>query len=160
MSFLLYSIAAIIAFSGLLAGVFLALHTKEEMPTAKRYFPWAQRILILIMVALFFDHFKVMLFFKIAIYALIVFSIVRKPVLNYYPFIALLFFFLGQSNESLLAIATVVFLYGFPTGSLFVINHKMKPLDLYTKTILRYGLFLVISLLAQLLYSVFVIKQF
>lgn len=161
MSFLIYSISALIAFSGVVAGAILAFNTKEEMPTAKKYLPLLQKILLIAIVAVFLNHFKMGIIIKVIIYALVIFAIYKKQILNFYPIIAVLFFFIGQGSQNLFLISTLVFIYGFPTGSLYLIqNKRMKWPELVRKVSIKYGVFLVIAVLLQLLYSVFVLKTF
>jgi len=159
MTFLTYSLAAIIAFSGLIVGSILALRTKEEMPTAKKYFPLLQKILYVAIIAVFLNHFKVGIIIKVIIYAIVIFAILRAKVLNSYFIIAVFFFFLGQSEKSLFMISLLVFLYGFPTGSLLVIySKKMKWPEAVKKIILKHGIFLVVAIGLQFLYATFVLK--
>jgi len=161
MSFLIYLISAVIAFSGVIAGAILAFNTKEEMPTAKKYFPLLQKILLIAMVAVLLNYFNISVVIKVIIYALVIFAVSKKQMLNFYPVIAVLFFSLGQSSQSLFLISTLVFIYGFPTGSLYVIrNKKMKWLELVRKVSVKHGIFLLAAILLQLLYSVFVLKKF
>ena len=161
MSFLQYVIAAVIAFSGVIAGAVLALLTKEEMPTAKKYFPLLQKVLIISTVVVFLNYFKIGLIIKIVVYALLIFTVLRAKTLNFYPVLAVLFFLLGQSSQSLFLISIMVFLYGFPTGSMYVINNKIRKWQALVKPIaLTYGIFLIVAITLQFLYSVFVLKQF
>ena len=161
MSLLAYSLSAVVAFLGLFVGAFLARATKEEMPTATRYFPWLQKILFLIMVAVFFQHFKVSIIIRFVIYAVLLFSLLRKETINFYIVLAVFFFMLGQANQSMFTVATLIFLYGFPTGSLLVAKGKKLSRQKVIKKILKqYGLFLIISIGLQVLYSIFVLKSF
>jgi len=158
MTFLAYSAAALIAFSGIFAGAFLTFFTKEEMPTARKYFPWLQKALFLVMIAIFFNFFKVNGIIMLIAYILILFMIVKKQTLDYYPLLAIIFFLLGQGNESLFMISALIFIYGFPTGSLFATQATwqatIKPV------LLKYGIFLLLAIGLQALYSVFVLKTF
>lgn len=161
MSFLQYVIAAVIAFSGVIAGAVLALLTKEEMPTAKKYLPLLQKVLLISTVVVFLNYFKIGLIIKIVVYALLIFTVLRAKTLNFYPVLAVLFFLLGQSSQSLFLISLMVFLYGFPTGSMYVINNKIRKWQQLVKPIaLTYGIFLILAIVLQFLYSIFVLKQF
>mgnify|MGYP001246428768 CR=1 FL=1 len=159
MTFLTYLLATVVAFSGVIAGSMLALNTKEEMPTAKKYFPLLQKVLFIAVIAALLNHFKLAIIVKVIVYLLVLFIILRKKQYNFYPFIAVIFFLLGQSQQSLFTISILMFLFGFPTGSLFVIyNKKMKWFETVKRVTLKYGIFLVIAIALQLLYSLFVLK--
>jgi len=161
MTFLAYSAAALIAFSGLVIGAFLALSAKEEMPTARKYFPWLQKALFLAMVAVFFNFFKVSPVIMVIIYALILFMIAKKQELGYYPLLAVVFFFLGQGTQSLFLISALIFLYGFPTGSLFAMQRKKATWQTIIRPlILKYGIFLILAIGLQFLYTIFILKTF
>ncbi|MCH7902728.1 hypothetical protein IIC68_03165 [archaeon] len=158
MTFLTYSAAAVIAFSGVFAGAFLTFFTKEEMPTARKYFPWLQKALFLAIIAILFDFFKVNGIIMLIAFILILFMIVKKQTMNSYPLLAIIFFLLGQGNESLFMISALIFIYGFPTGSLFA---KQKTWQATIKPVLlKYGIFLILAIGLQALYSVFVLKTF
>lgn len=159
MIFLQYTLAAIIAFSGLFVGAYLARATKEEMPTASRYLPWMQKILVIAIVAFFLNILPVNLIIKVLIYALLIVSLLKTPLTNMYFLIGFIFFMLANSDH-LFTISTLVFLYGFPTGSLFIINKKLKRFEVIKEVFLKYWLFLVISIGLQLAYSFFILKSF
>jgi hypothetical protein len=158
MTFLEYSASAIIAFLGIFIGAFLTFFTKEEMPTARKYFPWLQKALFLAMIAIFFNFFKVQGLIVILTFLLILFVIVKKQTVNYYPFLAILFFLLGQANQSLFMISALIFIYGFPTGSLF---SQQKTWQATIKPVLmKYGIFLILTIGLQIIYSIFILKIF
>ena len=159
MTFITYLLAALVAFSGVIIGAVLALNTREEMPTARKYFPLLQKVLFVAIISVFLNFFKFGLVIKLLIYALVIFSILRKPALNSYVILAVIFFLLGQGQQSLFLVSIFIFLYGFPTGSLFIIrNKRMEWLEAVKKVTLKYGIFLVIAIALQFLYSVFVLK--
>lgn len=161
MTFLAYLLSAVLAFSGVIVGTLLAINTKEEMPTAKKYLPWMQKILFIAIIAAFLNYFKFGIIIKLVIYAIVIFTVLKSKTLSNYVFLAVIFFLLGQRSESLFIISTLVFLYGFPTGSLFVISNKKAAwLELVKKVMLKYGIFLIVSIGLQLLYSIFILKKF
>ncbi len=154
MEFVQYSLSALVAFSGVPLGAFLALTAKEEMPTGRKYFPWLQKIILMAVVALLLNHFNALLMVKAAAYAALLFVLLRSNVFNFYPFLAAAFFILGQNSRELFAIAVLVFLYGFPTGSMFVIKNKRVPLlETLGRASLRYAVLPVAAILLQLVYA-------
>jgi hypothetical protein len=161
MSLLQYSIAAVIAFSGVVIGAILAFNTKEEMPTAKKYLPLLQSIIFVTIVAVLLNYFKLNIAVRVLVYAAVIFVLLRRQRLNLYPVLAATFFLLGQSSQSLFMVSALIFLYGFPAGSLyFMHNKRMKWLELVRKVSVKYGIFLVAAILLQLLYSVLALKKF
>ncbi|MBS3133209.1 hypothetical protein J4470_03725 [Candidatus Woesearchaeota archaeon] len=159
MSFLIYSLSAVIAFSGVIAGAVLALNTREEMPTASKYLPLMQSIIFATSVAVFLNYFKLNIAVRILVYAAVIFVLLKKQRLNFYPALAALFFSLGQSSQGLFTISALVFLYGLPAGSLCVIHNKrMKWPEAVWKVSKKHGAFLLAAILLQLLYAVFVLK--
>ncbi|MBI2664926.1 hypothetical protein HYX10_06325 [Candidatus Woesearchaeota archaeon] len=161
MTLLAYSLAALIAFSGVIAGIVLAFRTKEEMSAGRKYFPWLQKILFMAAVAVLLNHFNLGMAVRAVVYGVVIVAVLKKQVLNFYPLLAAMFFLLGQSAESLFMISAIVFIYGFPTGSLFVISSgRIKLFAAVKAAVFRHGSFLAIALVLQLLYSVFVLKTF
>ena len=161
MDFLAYSLSAIVAFSGLFVGAFLARSAKSEMPTASRYLPWLQKILVIAVAALFFSHFRVNTALKLIVYAAIIVFLLRAQI-NFYPFLAVVFFMLGQSPGSLFSVSALVFLCGFPAGSMFIIGTR-KRMGRYTvaKALLRkHGIFLLIAIGLQFFYSLLIFRSF
>jgi len=156
MNLLPYSLSALVAFSGVIVGVVLALFAKEEMPTGKKYFPLIQKVLLIAIFALLLNHFKALLIVKLVAYSALIFVLSRRMMFNLYPLFAVAFFLLGQGSRELFTISTLVFLYGFPTGSMYVVrNRRMGLLKTLGKVSLRYAVFPVAAVVLQLLYQLF-----
>ena len=155
-----YALSAVIAFSGVIAGIILASRTAEEMPTAGRYLPRLQQAVLIAITGFFIHSFKPDLLIAIVVSGLALLAIVLRPGLNYYPALAVIFFLSGQKAGSLFAASALIFLYGFPTGSLhFIKNRRAGLRETLKKAALKYGVFLLLSLGIQLLYSVFVLRK-
>lgn len=153
MEFVQYSLSALVAFLGVPVGAFLALSAREEMHTGRKYFLWLQNIILIAVVALLLNHFNALLILKVAAYAALIFVLLKSSVLNFYPFFAAAFFILGQNSRELFAIAALVFLYGFPAGSMYVIKNKRMPLfETLGRASLRYASFPAAAILLQLIY--------
>ncbi len=156
MNLLPYSLSALVAFSGVLVGAFLAMTAREEMPAGRKYFPLLQKVLLMAIAAVLLSHFGASLAVKIAAYAAVLFAISRKAMLNFYPLLAAAFFILGQGSRELFIISVLVFLYGFPTGSMYVIrNRRMGLLKTLGKAGLRYAVFPAAAISLNLFYALF-----
>ncbi len=153
MNLLPYSLSALVAFSGIIVGVVLALFAKEEMPNGKKYFPLFQKVILIAIVALLLNHFKAMLIVKLVAYFALVFVISRRMMFNLYPLLAVAFFLLGQGSGGLFTISTLVFLYGFPAGSMYVIKNGGSGWSCAVRAGLRYSVFPAAAILLQLMYK-------
>ncbi len=152
MNFLQYALAAVIAFSGLIVGVFLARFTKEEMPTGSRYFPLLQKIIFMAIAVVLLSTFNIALPIKAAIYAIIVILLLRFYSTSFYPLLGVAFFLLGQQSATLFEAAVLVFLYGFPVGSLSASGKKINTLETLKKVVVQHSLFLIVAIGLQLVY--------
>jgi hypothetical protein len=148
MTFLSYALAVAVVFSAPFIGAFLALHTKEEMPTARKYFPLAQNLLLLLLVAVVLDSFGVALTLRILAYVLTLAALALLPPVNAYPLFAFAFFLVFGMQEALFAVSALVFLYGLPAGSMLAVRMKSKRIgDILVPVAVRYSGFGVVALL-------------
>ena len=155
-----YSLSAITAFSGIIAGIILAFLTKEEMRVAERYMVRFQQALLLAITGSLIYVLKPPLFPGIAVFAVISIAVLLKPSLNYFPLLAFVFFLSAQDPLNLFTVSALIFLYGFPVGSLLFIKNKETSLPgLIKKAVFRYGIFVVLCIGFQLLYRVFILKK-
>ena len=151
-----YSLAALVAFSGLFVGATLAFFTQEELPVGRRYFPWMQKLLLIAIVSVVLHALHVQLLYRIVAYAALLLLLLRTAVPNLYPFLGFLFFFSGVTQPILYLVSVLIFLYGFPTGSLLVAEPKKTGGKTMLKQILiRYGAFVPIAVLAQIAFQFF-----
>lgn len=156
MELLPYSLSALVAFSGVLVGAFLAMTAREEMPTGRKYFPIFQKVLLIAIAAVLLNHFSAPLIVKFAVYAALVLVLIGKHMLNFYPLLAVAFFILGQNSRELFMVSALVFLYGFPAGSMyFVRNRRASLLKTLGNASLRYAVFPVAAVALQILYNLF-----
>ena len=155
-----YALSAVIAFSGVIAGVILAFKTSEEMPAAGKYLPRLQQILLVAIACFFIYYLKPGFLVAVITSAAAVFAALLRPGFNYYPALAAVFFLSGQSGHGLFVASLLIFLYGFPMGSMhFIKNQNMGLFKILKNAVLKYGIFLVLSLGFQLLYSAFVLRN-
>ena len=126
MEVLNYLLALVFSFSGIFIGMFLGYIAKEELKPGKQYFLWMQNIVLILSVifVLYSFHFNVVLF-------VITGLVITLGIINFNPngimgyvFLAILIFLsIGNTNLFILT-SSMVFLYGLPTGSLFLIRKK------------------------------------
>lgn len=123
MSPLQFAAAAIISYLGLLAGFFLASVTKEELPTARKYFPWLQRLAIIAIAAVVMDFFNVNTGLKIAAYVLMLLVIaVGLKLQFFYAAFGVLLSAASKDKNMLLVVSSLVFLFGILSGSVYFDN--------------------------------------
>ena len=118
MTLVQYVLAVLVAFSGVLVGAFLACFAKEEMPTARKYFPLIGAVLFAVF--------------------------------------AVFFFLLAHSPQGLFAVSALVFLYGFPAGSMFVVRkNEFRPVRAVLIAAKRYSYFAALAVVLEVVYVVF-----
>ncbi|MBI4980740.1 hypothetical protein HZC30_04265 [Candidatus Woesearchaeota archaeon] len=114
----------VLALAGILCGIALSYIAPEELTLGKKYFIWLKRILWLILLGVMSYSLVLILNYTLLIIGAILFAILlildfMKEnkyfyILNYILLIAA--YFLLPSNQPLFA--SVIFLYGFPSGTL------------------------------------------
>ena len=118
MLFLQFAAAVVISYLGLLAGFILATMTREELPTAKKYFPWLEKLVILVVAALVMNFFSISIIFKAAAYALLLLFFIRSYNTKFvYAAFGAAAFAASKNSGMLLITASLVFLFGLLSGS-------------------------------------------
>ena len=118
MSPLQFAAAVVISYLGLLAGFFLATMTREELPTAKKYFPWLEKLVILAVAAFTLNFFNVNIFAKAAAYVLLLlFFIYSYNTKFVYAAFGAIVFAVSKNSSMFLITAALVFLFGLLSGS-------------------------------------------
>ena len=149
MSPLQFAAAAIISYLGLLAGFFLASVTKEELPTARKYFPWLQRFVIVAITAAVMDFFNVNAGLKIAMYVLLL--LVMAVGLNlqfFYAAFGVLLFAASKDSNMLLVVSSMVFLFGLLSGSVYFdsrVRRKSSMLNEAWKLLMSNASYIVVA---------------
>jgi len=152
MAFLNYVLVAIIAAIGLICGYFIAKIAKEELKEGRKYFIFLKRILLALILFFLLLGFEVYILLSLIVSVLFLFfilyffkNIVKKNVLIYL-ILALVFFF-SVKTKFFLIISSLIFIYGFPTGSL-MFYQKKKEMALARPLIV----FLIIAILLYLIF--------
>ena len=154
MQLLNYSLISLISFLGLLVGMLLAFTAKEELEPGKKYFQLLQKLTLLLIVIFLLNFFNINLYLRIIIYLLFIFLItVNIKSQMIYPVLGVVFFLSLKDINLFTTNSILIFLYGFPTGSLFTkkIINKRK-LFVFKKIILNYFWFVVIAIILKLIF--------
>ncbi len=120
----LFSQIGVLALSlaGILCGVALSYIAPEELAVGKKYFTWLKRVLWVILLGItgysFISNYTLLIIGAVLFMGLLILDFITENkyfyVLNYILLIAT--YFLLPSNQ--LLFASVMFLYGFPSGTL------------------------------------------
>lgn len=146
-----YLLTLIICFLGLFIGAVLAFMAKDELKAGRKYFILMQQILIMLIVFFVLFSFDINIYVctTIALLALIAYYYLHNRIKTQSIHILLtVAFFTGYLNSYFAVIASLIFLFGLPTGSLFAENMLKKgKIVVFGKLFLNYCWFVVIALL-------------
>lgn len=130
MNFWIYLLAATISYLGMLAGIMLIFIAPEELAPGRKYF--RQLFYILFSLCIF------MTLYSINLWAAIITSIVVFIAMSYayskiplarvlvYPLLGVFIGLSSGSQQSLLVMSALVFITGFPFGSLTIKEYRKK----------------------------------
>lgn len=114
-------ILTLISFVGLYAGLVIGLLAKEELKVGKKYFVFLQKILFLLMLFFLFFELGWLWIAVLFVVVFVVLFIFLKKDFHRLIYIALgAFLFFSVS----LTIPVLIFFYGIPTASIFVLENK------------------------------------
>jgi len=150
MDFINYSLTNIIVFFGLIIGIILAYIAKEELKDGKKYFILLQNILLAIIFFFCLFFYKTNLILTIAISLAVFFSLYfylnteKRQRIRYidYGLLGIFFYYASKNLNLFLLQSALIFIYGFPTGSLLINIKKKNFLEIILKNIS----FIIISL--------------
>ena len=152
-----YIITALVAFLGVYIGALLAFFVPEETKHGQLYFRALQNSIIIGIIAVLMNYYKLPVYGIIAmcIFGSLILYLLRKAdVINQITYFLMgIALYLPVSTKSVFAvIASLIFLYGLPTGSIYVSHHpnKSKATILGDMT-LAYCLFFVVAMAANIL---------
>lgn len=127
MQFLQFASVVIISCLGLPAGFFLSSLTREELPTARRYFPVLERIAIFAIAAVLMEFFGVAAPVKvIAYFALFAVLMVKISLPATYAGLGAAVASVANDLNALLIVSSLVFLFGLLSGSDYFAGIKKK----------------------------------
>lgn len=143
MNAIIYFSTMLVSFSGLVAGIIIANMAKEELKAGRKYFSLMQDFLIVLMLFFLLEFYEVNIFVIVPI-LLVVFLLLfyLKNSVKYinmiiYSLLAVIFYLSSKSINLFSLEASLIFLYGLPTGSLI---SKEKA-----KNILKTAVFVLIA---------------
>lgn len=113
-----FAAAVVISYIGLLAGFFLALMTREELPTARKYLPWLEKLVILAVAAFVMNFFGIGVAARAVVYVLLLlFFIYRYNLKLVYAALGAVVAAAAKDSSTFLIITSLVFLFGLLSGS-------------------------------------------
>ena len=126
MEILNYVLALVFSFLGVLVGLGLGYAAKEELKPGKKYFLWMQNIILVLagIFVLYSFNLNLILFIVLGLLLTLVLAYFEPNTIIGYGLLALLVFLSIGNDNLFILMASLVFLYGFPTGSLFLIRKK------------------------------------
>lgn len=154
MQLLNYFLISIISFLGILIGMLLAFTAKEELEPGKKYFMLMQKIILLLIIIFLLNFFNINLYLRIIIYILfILLMIINIKSQIIYPALGVVFFLSSKDINLLITNSILIFLYGFPAGSLFAKKLIKKKKSFVLKNIfLNYFWFVIITIILKLIF--------
>ena len=129
-TYLSYFLASIISFLGLLVGIILIKLAPEEQKPGKKYFILIKKIILFLIIALFFIYLKINLIILFLLLIITLIMLTNKKITlesNLLVYLMLgIFFSLSSKIFNLFIIESVlIFLYGIPTAS-FAFNPRKR----------------------------------
>lgn len=141
----------IVVFLGLYVGAALAFIAPEELKKGKKYFLIMQMIFITLIIALFM-YYRQIPYFVISsavVFILFLLNLVKKDIsVIVYALLGILFVSaIYSTSNAFFTVATAMFLYGIPTGTLYAYNNKKKTKTLIMQDLLlKYFIFIVVAI--------------
>jgi len=153
-----YLITLIFTFFGVYAGVFLAFISPEELKAGKRYFKGMMHTVtaVAFTVLTYFYTNSMMIAVLLGLVILVtLYFLPHEGIIDQivYYMLGVMFFFSAKYPELFMSTSALIFLYGLPLGSNYVEeNPKQSKTTQMSNVFLKYGAFVVIGLLTNLVY--------
>jgi hypothetical protein len=146
-----YLILSVLVFLGAFCGLAVGKIAQEELEPGRAYLKWLMHIIFVAVLAIFLYLNQSIAFLLTIPVIIILFSFSKRyETLWYYALAPIMFISYNYNGFSI--IAPLIFLYGFPLGSLLLSeNTKGSWKKILSLIILRYGWFLLLSICFQLL---------
>ena len=119
---LTYLALLIITFLGLFIGLAIGYLAQEELKPGINYFNILRHLLFIAVLVVFFVKNPSIPFIILTAAIIIIFSFSRHRETLYYYALAVIFFISRRFNGFSL-LSPLIFLYGFPVGSIYLYNH-------------------------------------
>ena len=139
-SFLIYFLASLISYTGLLAGIILIRMAPEEQKPGKKYFILLRKILFFMLFIPILYYYKINLVFSLALLSFIAALILGNKLKldkSYFIYFLLgIFFYLGSRFIDLFVMeAVLIFFYGMPDASLTFSLKKKNYYEVFIKNL-------------------------
>ena len=124
---LLHIIIAVVCFSGLLIGMILAFSNRDELKPAKKYLIMAQKIILVSILVATMIFYKLPIIVLMFVFIISLFPFLQKQAVKTPPIYLLLgvvFLFSLKSTNLFALNASLIFLFGLPSGTLIKIDKK------------------------------------
>ena len=150
--FLQYLFVLLLSYAGIYVGVLLAVVARDELHI-KKYYALVRYFIYLViafyLLAIFAQNIWIITFIIILLGMTLFFT--KPPDYIIYPVLAGIFYISTQQFSVFFAQSLLIFLVGFPIGTLFVIEKKFTGKKKYLEAFLRlnsyYGSYVILALL-------------
>ncbi|MDO8741002.1 MAG: hypothetical protein Q7J54_05525 [Candidatus Woesearchaeota archaeon] len=143
MDAIIYFSTMAVAFCGIIAGFIIANMAKEELKPGRKYFSLMQDFLIVLMLFFLLESYKLSIFIiapvLLAVFLLLFYfkNSIKNSNMIIHSLLAVIFYLSSKSINLFSLEASLIFLYGLPTGSL-ISKEKIK-------NILKMAVFILIA---------------
>lgn len=155
-----YFLLLIISYSGLFIGLILPRVAFEELNDGRKYFLIMQLLLMIILINILIYYYNTLIFVITGILMVALIFILKYVLKNRvyvidYLVLGVLFYYSSVDQTIMLINSAGIFLYGFPTASLIILNSNInKKTEVFNKKIikkiLRYSGMVIIAALIYL----------
>ncbi|MBI3051542.1 hypothetical protein HYY74_03725 [Candidatus Woesearchaeota archaeon] len=127
MNFQDYFVVMALSFSGLFAGLVIALNVREELEPGRKYFILMQKSVVVAVLAVLVSFLPVPIVARAGLYLLaVLLAIVMVDSRIAYCLLGLVFFAVSGSQPHFLLAAVLVFIYGLVSGSLIASGNSSR----------------------------------
>ncbi len=127
MNFQDYFVVMALSFSGLIAGLVIALNVREELEPGRKYFILMQKSVVVAVLAVLVSFLPVPIVARAGLYLLaVLLAIVMVDSRIAYCILGVAFFAVSASQSHFLLAAVLVFIYGLASGSLIAAGNSSR----------------------------------
>ncbi|MBW2964267.1 hypothetical protein KY363_02300 [Candidatus Woesearchaeota archaeon] len=154
---LTYIITTLFAFLGVYVGAVLAFICPEELKPGKGYLrSFMNTVLIFLALILLYAygaHIAVLILLGVAATIFLYYTSDNTPINQIAYFIlGIALFFAARSTDLFITISSMIFIYGLPLGSLFVLRKgKKSKRTILADILLNFGFFVIVALMTNLI---------
>ncbi len=152
-----YILTTLFAFLGVYVGAILAFISPEELKPGRMYLRACMNTVliftVLILLYSYNAHIAVLILLGVAASSFLYYTSDTSPVNQIaYFLLGIAFFFAAKNADLFILISSLVFIYGLPLGSLFVLRKAKKSKQtILADLLLNYGFFVIVALMTNLI---------